>query len=141
MDPSVADPITAGIVAALGAGALKSAGQVGEHVVGDAYAGLKELLKRKLGAESEVVKAVEAVEAKPESEGRTKVLAEEVAEAKLADDPEVRAAVELLRERVGALKAGERGGQIAIGDYIVQADRGSNATMNVSHRAPGESQR
>jgi hypothetical protein len=79
------DPITLAIVAAGAAGITK----VGEQSIIDAYNGLKELIKRKFGAGSEVVKAAEAVEANPQSKGRAATLGEEVESAKVQDDPDI----------------------------------------------------
>ena len=61
------DPITLAILAGIAAGA----GKVGGELVVDAYGSLKELLKRKFGAESKLVKATEDVEANPGSKGRS----------------------------------------------------------------------
>jgi hypothetical protein len=79
------DPITLAIVAAGTAGITK----IGEQTIIDAYSGLKELIKRKFGAGSEVVKAAEAVEAKPSSNGRAVTLGEEVESARVQDDLEI----------------------------------------------------
>ncbi len=68
------DPITLAVVAAVTAGVAK----VGEQAITDAYAALKELLKRKFGAESKVMKAAEEVEANPQSKSRPATLSEEV---------------------------------------------------------------
>jgi isoaspartyl peptidase/L-asparaginase-like protein (Ntn-hydrolase superfamily) len=72
------DPITIAIIAAATAGVAGGAGKVAEESVVDAYNALKELLKRKLGAESKVVKAVEEVEANPESKSRPATLLREL---------------------------------------------------------------
>lgn len=79
------DEITAAIVAAA-ALAIK---KVGSTSIVDAYNALKNLIKRKYGEKSDVADAVEKVEAKPDSEGRQKMLAEEVASAGADRDPEV----------------------------------------------------
>ncbi len=84
------DPVTMAIVGALSAGVVDSAGQVGEHVLADAYTGLKAVLIRKFGTQSEVAKAVEGVETRPESVSRQGTLGEEIAAIKADQDPEVR---------------------------------------------------
>ena len=53
------DPITTAVLAALG--------QLAEPAVKDAYEAFKSLLVRKFGKPSDVVKAVETLEAKPDS--------------------------------------------------------------------------
>lgn len=131
------DPITAAIVAALTAAAAKGAGAVGERVLPDAYAALKALLRREFGEQSDVAKAVDGVEARPESSGRQQTLAEEVAAAKADQDPEVRRAAQALLDQVKAQPGGERHIQQAIGSYIAQADRGGTASVNVGRPEPG----
>ena len=91
------DPITTSIVVA--------ASQLGETVVKDAYAGLKAIIVRKFGKGSEVDKAVEAVEKKPDSSGRQQTLAEELAATPAARDPEILAAVAALQKAVEQLAA------------------------------------
>jgi hypothetical protein len=63
-------------------GVARGAGSVGERVLVDGYAALKALLQRKFGGESKVVKAVEDLEAEPDSQGRKLTLKEKVEEAK-----------------------------------------------------------
>jgi len=75
------DPITGAIVAALGT--------LAEPAVKDAYAALKAVIVRKFGREAEVTKAVETLEAKPESAGRRTALEEEIAAAALGRDQEI----------------------------------------------------
>ena len=82
------DPVTTAILAALAAGVVASAQKVGEQVLVDAYAALKELLKRKFGVKSEVVKAVRDVE-KTTSPGHEQVLREEITKVKADKDSEL----------------------------------------------------
>src|SRR5215831_6761666 len=122
------DPITTAIVSALSVGALSGLTETSKAAISDAYARLKTLLTKKFGGESEVVHAVDAVEAKPESAGRQATLQEEVATAKADQDQEVAQALLQL------LQASEAGGphvQTATGSYIAQADRGSSASVNI----------
>ena len=122
------DPITAAIVAAIAAGTAK----VAEQAIVDAYAGLKELLRRKFGAKSEVVKAVKALEAKPDSAARKDVVKEEVAAAKADQDPELLQAAHALLDKIGAQPGGVQVIQQATGSYIAQASGGSTASVNVN---------
>ncbi len=110
------DPITGAIVAALAAGVASGAGEVGKKVVVDAYEGLKNAIKRKVGAESDVAEAVEKLEQKPDSEGRKTMLAEEVGEANLAQDEEL---MKQAQELIAALKETAEGEQ-ALSRYNIQ---------------------
>ncbi|MGB8646710.1 MAG: hypothetical protein WCF84_15830, partial [Anaerolineae bacterium] len=64
------DPITAAILAAITAGLTAGSTDVAKTALVDAYTAFKDLLKRKLGDESDVVEAVEKIESKPESAAR-----------------------------------------------------------------------
>lgn len=138
------DPVTMAVVTAVVAGAGKLAEKVGggildgagdatKKVVGDAYGALKGLLKKRYGDDSEVAKAVEGVEARPDSEGRKTTLAEEIAAVKADEDPEVRQAAEALLARLREAPGGERliQSQTAIGDHNTQVAGNSN-TVNVN---------
>ena len=69
------------IVAALAAGVAGGAGKIADQAVINAYNALKDLLRRELGGERKVVKAAEAVEAKPQSKAPPVALSEEVVAA------------------------------------------------------------
>jgi hypothetical protein len=76
------DPIiTTAIVAALA--------NLSKDVIKDSYGALKATLKRKLGEKSDLVDAVDKLEKKPDSEARKATVQEEVAIAKVNDDPEI----------------------------------------------------
>lgn len=126
------DPITAAIVAALSAGALSGLTDTAKKVIGDAYDGLKALLKKKFGTQSEVVKSVENLEAKPESPSRQGMLKEEVQAVQADQDPDLLQAAHTLLEQIKAQPGGEQHIQNAIGSYIALADRGSTATVTVN---------
>ena len=79
------DPITMAIVAALPALATDMV----SSAVKDAYAGLKSLIVKKFGATSAVAKSVEDLEANPKSQGRAKVLSEEVDKTNASADAEL----------------------------------------------------
>ena len=83
------DPITTAIVAALAAGAAGGLTETSKTAITDAYHQLKELLSKKFGAKSEVVQAIDQLEAKPESAGRKETLQEEIIAVKAERDHEV----------------------------------------------------
>lgn len=130
------DPITTAIIAYLGAGVAKSAGAFGEKVIVDAYEALKAAIKNKLGIDSDAAKAVDALEAKPDSKGRKGTLEEELGAAKAEKDPDILAAAQSLIDKLKAQPGGEQIIQQAIGSYIAQATQGSTATVNVNQ--PGK---
>jgi hypothetical protein len=97
------DPITTAIVAALPALATDMV----SGAVKDTYAGLKSLITHKFGETSAVAKSVDDLEANPKSEGRAKVLSEQVAETKATSDAEIMAAVSKLVEALATERAQE----------------------------------
>ena len=128
------EPVTTAIVAAVAAGIAKSAGSVGEKVLVDSYAALKALLKRKFGGDSKLVKAVDDLEAKPDSDGRKLTLKEEVGDAKADEDPEIRQAAQTVLDQLEAQPGGQQHIQNAIGSYIAQADRQSTAQVHINRQ-------
>lgn len=93
------DPITLAIVGALA--------KLSETVIADAYQALKAAIAQKFGGESDVSKAVESVEQKPESPGRQATLHEEVAAAQADQDPDLRQAAEAILARLKDLPDGQ----------------------------------
>jgi hypothetical protein len=124
------DPVTLAIIAAIAAGVAKGAGNVAESAVIDAYRGLKQLLTRKFGHDSDVVKAIDAAEAKPASEARKSMLREEVEASGAGSDPEVIRAAEQLLQHLGSDSGGVNIQQ-ARGRYIAQAAAGGTAVVHV----------
>src|SRR6185436_17573372 len=113
------DPITAAILAGVTAGAAAGLTDTAKAVIADSYNGLKHLLQRKFGSESEVVKAVAGVEAKPDSAGRKETLKEEIAHAKADQDSDVLAAAKALLERLEATPGGSHIIQTVTGNQNV----------------------
>jgi hypothetical protein len=83
------DPITTAIVTALSAGAISGLTDTTSTAIADGYNKLKELLTKKHGTNSDVVQALNKLEAKPELAGRKQVLQEEIAAAKVEQDNEI----------------------------------------------------
>ena len=125
------DPITTAILAAIAAGAISGVTKVGEQVVADAHNKLKDLLGKKFGAKSKVVKAVKDLEANPKSEARKAVLKEEVAIAKVAQDKDLLKAAQELLAVIKSKPGGEQIIQMAMGDQNVQV-AGDGNVVNVN---------
>jgi len=125
------DPITTAILAAISAGAISGVTKAGEHIIVDAYGKLKELLGKKFGAKSKVVKAVKDLEANPKSEARKAVMKEEVVAAKADQDKDLLQAAQALLKSVKALPGGTQIIQTAIGDQNIQIAGDSNV-VNVN---------
>ena len=83
------DPVTTAIVAALSAGAVAGLTDTVKTAITDAYNKLKGQLTKKHGKDSDIVKAVEKLEAKPDLKARKDMLAEEIATAKAEQDDEI----------------------------------------------------
>jgi hypothetical protein len=114
------DPITTAIVAAITAGVTSGATKVAEQAISDAYSKLKEVLGKKFGAKSKVVKAVKELEANPKSAARKEVVKEEVTAVKADQDQELLKIAQSLLKNIKALPGGTQIIQTAIGDQNVQ---------------------
>jgi len=103
----------ASIIGALAAGALTKDGDVGGRAIADAYDGLRALIVRKLGKGG----AVQSVEDEPRSEPAQTALAEALAKAGLAADPELARHAEALRTAIDGAAA-TSGAAIEVGDIF-----------------------
>lgn len=126
------DPVSAAIVAAVAAGLASGAGDVAKNVLVDGYNGLKALLARRFGDRSEVVDAVQRLEARPDSPARRDSVVEEVQGSGADADAELLSAAGELLTRLQADETTASSVQQAIGSYIAQADRHSHAEVNVN---------
>jgi len=125
------DPITTAILAAVSAGAIAGVTKAGEQIIVDAYGKLKELLGKKFGIKSKVVKAVKDLEANPKSEARKAVMKEELSAAKADQDKDLLQAAQALLKSVKALPGGTQIIQTAMGDQNIQI-AGDGNTVNVN---------
>jgi len=128
------DPISAAIIAAVAAGLAKGAGDIAQKVLVDGYQGLKNLLARRFGDRSDVVQAVEGLEARPDSAARRDLVVEEVQRSGASNDDELLTAAQDLLARIQEDPVRSSSVQQAIGSYIAQADRQSHAEVNVNTR-------
>jgi hypothetical protein len=126
------DIVANAIVAALSAGAVAGTKDTAKSAIADAYQGLKSLIKKKFGHDSDTVEAIDKLEAKPDSDGKKQVLVEELKAVDSASDPELISAAQSLLGLIKALPQGEKHIQVAQGTGIAQADRGSTATVTMN---------
>lgn len=127
------DPITLAIVTAISVGVVAGSEKVAEKVVVDAYEGLKNIIQRKFGGDSEIIKTIEGLEARPNSEARRITLKEEIELTKSNDDPEIAAKAQELLEKIKQQPNGiQQVQQVATGNFIAQASHGGYATVNVN---------
>lgn len=107
------DPITGAIIAAATAGVT----ELGKKAIVDAYNALKARIKDKYGADSKIVKAVDAAEEEPEFKPNQAALAGRVEQTNAAQDEELQ---KLAQELLDALQKSETGQQ-ALSKYNIQA--------------------
>lgn len=127
--------VTDAIVAAITTGAVAGAKDTAKSAIADAYQGLKSLIKKKFGHDSDAADAIDSLEAKPDSDGRKKTLAEELEAVNSSSDPELVSAAQSLLSLIKALPVGEKHTQVAHGTGIVQV-MGDGATGSVTMHAP-----
>ena len=111
------DLVTTAIITALSAGAVAGLTDTVKTAVIDSYNKLKGLLTKKHGASSEVVQAIDKLEAKPESQGRREMLAEEIGAIKAEQDEEIVAAAN----------------QVLV---LVKSQQASMGKFNINNNAP-----
>jgi hypothetical protein len=126
------DPVTTAIVAALTAGGTAGITDTAKTAITEAYQSLKDLLRKKFGRESNLIKSVEVLEAKPANVPRQQILDEEIIEVRAYQDPGITQAVQRLLDQIKAQPAGERHVQHIIGDYNAVVQGTGNATVNVN---------
>jgi len=110
------DPITGAIIAALAAGVVTGATEIGKKLLVDTYDALKAALKKKFGEDSDLVEAVDKLEQKRDSAGWKEEVEKQVQATKSNQDPEL---AKLAQALLDALKATDEGQQ-AIAKYNIQ---------------------
>lgn len=126
------DPITSAILAALTSGVASTLTKASQAVINEGYQRIKTLIAHKFGETSEIARAVEQVEVKPDSAGRQATLQEEITVVGAHQDADL---LHLAQELLQLIQKAEGAGphiQTATGNYIAQADRGSSASVNVT---------
>ena len=128
MEPNtLATAIISGIVSGA-AGRVTEA--IGQQTVA-AYRVLKQTICDRFGANSEFVKAINQLEAKPDSKGWREEVGDEIVKQQAVNDPAIVQAAQNLLETLSASSIGEQHIQTAIGNNIAQADSNGRATVNV----------
>jgi disulfide oxidoreductase YuzD len=79
---------------------LAATAKLSEAAIKDSYDGLKKLIQRKFGKQSDVAKAVDQLEQKPASAGRSAVLQEEILNVGAVNDTEIIIAAKALLEKL-----------------------------------------
>jgi hypothetical protein len=118
------------IVAALLAGSATGATDAAKKAVADAYAGLKSLIQKKFGGDSEAAVAIDKLEKDPNSEGRKMILGEELQKAGANELPDLLAAAQTLRSLLEALPKGDTYNLTATGDRNIQVVKGTVSINN-----------
>jgi hypothetical protein len=111
------DPITAAMVAAIGAGVVSGATEVGKKVVVDAYDALKAALGQRFGVEGKIARAIADLEEEPDFAPNQEALAGRVAQAQAADDPQLRQLAQALLEALESTPEGKE----AMSKYQIDA--------------------
>lgn len=112
------------------AGLARGSYDVSRQAVNDAYAGIKNLVRERVGANSGADDAIAQLEGKPASQARQAMVDEELADAGLADERELIDALNVLREAMGETVGQGDSVQIAHGQGIAQASGRATATVN-----------
>lgn len=122
------DPVSAALIAAAVAGATGGLTDVSKTALTDAYSTLKAAIQKRFGQQHALVKAVEAVEAKPTSAGRQTTLVEEVTDAGADQDAELVTLAEQIRQLLkDQAKTNTAVQQIITGNYNATSVHGDTS--------------
>lgn len=112
------DPVSTALIATSAAVATTGLTEVGKTALLDAYTALKAKIKQRFGHKHPIVDAIEAVEAKPASQGRQTTLVEEISEAHVDQDAELLQLAERVQKILGEQAKGNASiQQIISGSY------------------------
>jgi len=117
------ETLTTAIIAALG--------NLGAKAVGDAYEGVKALVLRKFGADSDLADEIKKLEKQPNAQWRQASLKEEAEAAGADKDAEIMKAVQELLDAVKAQPGGEEAVQQIV-NQIVSGDHSKAVAVNGS---------
>jgi hypothetical protein len=116
------DPITTAIIAALAAG-------VTQGTVVEAYNSVKQLIKKK--ANQDIIEVIDDLEKDPNSNMGKKWLKKEIQKNQLDQDADILEAAKKLMDEMKS-SGGKKNIMQAKGNFIVQADHGSTASVNIN---------
>jgi hypothetical protein len=112
------DPVSTALITAAVAGATGGLTEISKNAVVNAYDTLKAAIQKRFGHEHTLVKAVEAVEAKPTSPDRHTTLVEEITEAGADQDEALLVLADQLRQVLkDEAKTNATVQQIVMGNY------------------------
>jgi hypothetical protein len=118
--------VATAIITALSTGTIAGLTDTAKTAVIDSYNKLKALLTKKHGADSDVVQAIGKLEAKPESQGRKEMLAEEIVAIEAGQDEEILAAAKQILTLVKPQQAG-------LGKFTIQNNGPVHGQVMESH--------
>lgn len=122
------DPVTTAVIAAVSAGASS---EVTKKTISEGYESVKGLLKKKFGSGSDLAKAVDELEKKPDAKGRRQTVEEELAAVDAGADQELLAAARVLLDQIKSQLGGEQHIEHVQGDFNAVADRGGSARVTI----------
>ena len=96
------------IITALIAGATASVQGIASQVITDTYNAIKNKITEKFGKQNEALSALEKLEAKPKSDARKNVLAEDLSDLDISKDNEL---IELAQKLIKAMESETNGAQ------------------------------
>ncbi|GHO78145.1 hypothetical protein KSD_59160 [Ktedonobacter sp. SOSP1-85] len=112
------DPVSTALIATSTVVATTGLTEVGKTALLDAYTALKTRITQRFGHKHPVVDAIEAVEAKPTSQGRQATLVEEITEAHIDQNAELCQLAERVQKILGEQARGNPSiQQIISGSY------------------------
>lgn len=131
------DPLTATLISALAVGAATGLTEMGQKLIPDAYQALKAALQRKFGLDSDLLGAVNALEKKPDSQGRAETVQEEVQATGADKEAELLKLVEALQAALQQSGAGGQQATLSGSGAIAQGGSGAAATPGQGSMAIG----
>ena len=122
------DPVSAAIISGLVAGVATDTAKIGKQAAVAAYNTIKTALRKKFGSNSDVIKAVELLEKKPDAEIRQAFVAEEIKAAKVNEDADLITAAKILQDIVDKMQTSQETGKKyhVIAENIAQVGDNNN---------------